>query len=226
MKVHACLVLLLAAASQAGFFSKVGDFFSNLAKNFGHSALDHITHTGVSLAKNITSNTANMLAETGQMAMFELGNIANKGNGRRDTSQLVGKLEAALQADVQKVVGAVTKDAEVVSTSCRQILQALLQGKLTPQAVIDFLPEVQGAIARVSGEAQHGMMAKVLQKLHYRGGKELHQEIKAKLIKVLEPLSQSIHKELGSLASGLEHVAILLLQNDVKGVAKALMDMA
>merc|ERR1712098_752204 len=193
MKITACLVLVLAASAQAGFFSKVGDFFSNLAKNFGHSALDHLKDTGVSLAKNITSNTANMLAETGQMAMFELGNIANKKNGRRDISELVGKLEADLQADVEKIVAAVMNDSEVGVTSCRQILQAMLEGRLEPKEVINFLPEIQ---------------------------------LKAKLSHALEPLAASLHKELGSLTSGLQNVAKMLLQNDLKGVAKALMDMA
>jgi len=227
MKITACLVLVLAASAQAGFFSKVGDFFSNLAKNFGHSALDHLKDTGVSLAKNITSNTANMLAETGQMAMFELGNIANKKNGRRDTSELVGKLEADLQADVEKIVAAVMNDSEVVVTSCRQILQAMLEGRLEPKEVINFLPEIQAAIARVSGELHLAMWKKVVKEMGKgKVDSVVMRQLKTKLSHALEPLAASLHKELGSLASGLQNVATMLLQNDLKGVAKALMDMA
>ncbi|KAK7090629.1 uncharacterized protein [Littorina saxatilis] len=223
MKVFAIVTLLLVASAQAGLFTALGNFLGDLAKNFGTSALETLKNTGVSLLKNVTSTTANMLAETGQMALFELGNAAN---GKRDIGGVVKQIEDEFKVDLQGAIGNTLKDSETIVNSLRQLIEKLFKGEVDTTTVLDFLPQVHDAITRVMADLHDGMFGKLISLLGRHSSKRdvgVLSAIKAELDQFLKPLSALVQKELSAVTASVETIARLLNEEDLEDVVKALL---
>ncbi|PVD19047.1 hypothetical protein C0Q70_21606 [Pomacea canaliculata] len=230
MKVAVVVVLLLVAGqlpkNEAAFLSSLGDFFSSALESFSNTALQALANVGERLLRNVTATTTGLLSETGQMLLFELGDLANSKSGtgstggKRDLSELLHALEQLKQelpSELSTAFGELRTEAEKFLQGVTQVVGHLTTGRIDPQAVLESIPELEKTVERLTSGFSDNLVQRVgslvsrLLGIRSRRTLGLLEGLRQSVESFVEPLVSTLRTDLGVVTQTVESLARNLL---------------